>query len=157
MRAFTNPEKCVKPITFPGLFNPKSRLDASHDQSGNAFWHRYFNEFLELFGSHPKKAPTIFAHNLSRSHRILTIFIPFERGDSGLSNGINIVKIRYNLLKLWPKLVDVFSRIDRKIHKNHKIIHAKMRLIIFVRRIQKSPSPQIKSEAMHKLMRLTLN
>ena len=53
------------------------------------------------------RALTIMAHNLILIHtdRILMIVAPFEREDSGLSNGAKIIKIRYVLRKLGPKVI----------------------------------------------------
>ena len=88
-----------------------------------------------IFRSRPKKAPTIFSHNLSRPCRILMIFIPFESPEFPLTNGINIIKIRHDLLKLWAKIVGAFLGRDRKIIENPQNIRLKKRIKINVIRI----------------------
>ena len=44
-----------------------------------------------------------------RSHRILTMQAPLESGDSGLSNGARIIKIRSVLRKLRAIMIGAFN------------------------------------------------
>ena len=62
----------------------------------------------------PNKALTIMTLNFLNMYRISKIIAPFERGDSGVCNGAKIVKIRYVLRKLGPKVIGAFLGPDRK-------------------------------------------
>ena len=76
----------------------------------------FFKRFFQpgFLRSGPKKAPTILGPHFLNTCRILMIFAPLERGDSGLSNGAKFIRIRHVLRKLGPIIVGAFLGPDRK-------------------------------------------